>query len=553
MKSILCCPKHHTFDLVGSCVVAACTTCYNSCYYTGVRQTLKRKIIRILLSGRIVVAALAGMVLTGCMVGPEFHRPEAPKTTSYTTDRLPQETASAPGAGGAAQRFVSGRDIPAEWWTLFHSRELDRLIREALADSPTLAAAQAALRQAQENLTAQTGVVLLPAVDAKASAAREKFSGAGFGQPGKGELLTLYNASVDVTYSLDLFGGGRRELEALRSQVDYERFQMEGAHLTLTSNIVTAAVKEASLRAQIQSTLDIVADQDKQLDVVERQFQLGGVSRSDVLAQRAQLAQTRATLPPLQKALAQTRHLLAMLAGRLPGEAVLPEFFLDNMQLPQELPVSLPSSLVRQRPDVCASEELLHAASAQIGVATANLYPQITLSGSYGSETTNAGNLFGNGTSVWSVGAGLLQPLFHGGELTAKRRAAVAAYDQAVAQYRETVLLAFQNVADVLRALEDDARTLKAQAEAEAAARDTLDLTEKQFNLGAVSYLSLLSAQRQYRLARFLLVQAQATRFADTAALFQALGGGWWNRSPEGLSANVMKNQQLITTEKNNQ
>jgi NodT family efflux transporter outer membrane factor (OMF) lipoprotein len=514
---------------------------------------LNRKIVTILLSRKIVSATLAGMVLTGCTVGPVFHRPEATKTTSYTAEKLPQETASAPGAGGAAQRFVSGRDIPAEWWTLFHSRELDRLIREALADSPTLAGARALLRQAQENLTAQTGVVLFPAVDAKASAAREKFSGAASGQPGQGVLLTLYNASVEVTYSLDLFGGGRRELEALRSQVDYERFQLEGAHLTLTSNIVTAAVKEASLRAQIQSTLDIVADQEKQLDVVEKQFQLGGVSRSDVLAQRAQLAQTRASLPPLQKALAQTRHLLAVLAGRLPGEAILPEFSLDNMRLPQELPVSLPSSLARQRPDIRASEELLHAASAQIGVATANLYPQITLTGSYGSETTKPGNLFGNGTSVWNLGAGLLQPLFHGGELTAKRRAAVAAYDQAAAQYRETVLQAFENVADVLRALEADALTLKAQAEAEAAARDTLDLTEKQFSLGAVNYLSLLNAQRQYRLAHFLLVQAQATRFADTAALFQALGGGWWNRSPEGPAAKVMKNEQLMTTEKNNQ
>ncbi len=487
-----------------------------------------------LLPRLVIAAAITAVAAAGCAVGPDFHRPEPPKTASYTARKLPKETVAAPGTGGRTQRFVSGKDIPAEWWTLFHSADLDRLIRAALADSPTLAAAEAALRQARENLTAQTGVVLFPAVDAKGSAAREKFSGASFGQPGHGVLLTLYNASVSVAYSPDLFGGGRRELEALRSQVDYERFQLEGAHLTLTSNIVTAAVREASLRAQIRSTRDIVKDQETQLEVVEKQFQLGGVSRSDVLAQRAQLAQTRATLPPLEKALAQTRHLLAVLAGRLPGEAVLPEFSLDNLQLPRELPVSLPSSLVRRRPDILASEELLHAASAQIGVATANLYPQITLTGSYGSESTKLDNLFGSGASVWSLGAGLLQPVFHGGELVAKRRAAVAAYDQAVAQYRETVLLAFQNVADVLRALEDDARTLRAQAESAAAARDALDLTEKQFSLGAVSYLSLLNAQRQYRLARFVLVQAQAARFADTAALFQALGGGWWNRGRRG-------------------
>ena len=481
---------------------------------------------RICLLIALVAAVLA---LPGCTVGPDFHRPEAPDTTTYGAEPLPPETAASPGAGGTVQRFVPGEDIPAQWWTLFHSGDLDRLIREALADSPTLAAAEAALRQAQENLTARKGVVVFPAVDAKASAAREKYSGAGFGEPGKGVLLTLYNASVNVAYSLDFFGGGRRELEALRSQVDYERFQLEGAHLTLASNIVTAAVKEASLRAQIQSTREIVAAQEKQLDVVEKQFQLGGVSRPDVLAQRAQVAQTRATLPPLEKDLSQTRHLLAVFAGKLPGQAVIPEFSLDALHLPPELPVSLPSSLVRQRPDIRASEELLHAASAQVGVATANLYPQITLTGSYGSEATKLDNLFGSGTSVWNLGVGLLQPLFRGGELTAKRRAAVAAYDQAAAQYRGTVLQAFQNVADVLRALEDDARTLKAQAEAEAAARDTLDLTEKQFNLGAVSYLSLLNAERLHRQARIALVRAEAARYADTAALFQALGGGWWN------------------------
>jgi NodT family efflux transporter outer membrane factor (OMF) lipoprotein len=489
--------------------------------------SLRRAVIYL----RIMIAIIAaGPILIGCTLGPDFHRPEAPATDRYMPTPLPHETASAPVVGGEGQRFAFGQDIPAQWWTLFHSKALDGLIRQAIADSPTLAAAEAALRQARENLTARTGVVLFPAVDAKGSVTREKFSGASFGNPGSGVIFTLYNASVNVAYSPDIFGGGRRELESLRSQVDYERFQLEGAHLTLTSNIVTAAVKEASLRAQISSTGDIVKDMETQLHVVERQFQLGGASRSDVLAQRAQLAQTRATLPPLEKALAQNRHLLAVLAGKLPGVATLPEFSLDNLKLPEELPVSLPSSLVRQRPDVRASEELLHAASAQIGVATANLYPQITLTGSYGSEGTKVSDIFSSGSSIWGLGAGLLQPVFHGGELAAKRRAAIAAYDQAAAQYRETVLLAFQNVADVLRALEDDARTLKAQAEAEAAARDTRDLAEKQFNLGAVSYLSLLNAQRQYRLAHFILVQAQAVRFADTAALFQALGGGWWNR-----------------------
>jgi NodT family efflux transporter outer membrane factor (OMF) lipoprotein len=347
---------------------------------------------------------------------------------------------------------------------------------------------------------------------------------------------------VDVTYTLDLFGGKRRELEAFQAQVDYQRYQLEGAYLTLASNVVTTAIQEASLRGELQATREILAAQEQQLALVERQFQLGGAANIEVLAQRAQVAQTRVLVPALEKRLAQTRHLLAVLAGRFPGNAAdLPEFDLEGLQLPGDLPVSLPSALVRQRPDIRSAEELLHAASAAVGVATANLYPQITLSGRYGSEASQVGDLFRPGTAVWGIAAGLLQPIFHGGALAAQRRAAVAAFDQAAAQYRETVLQAFREVADVLRALESDAVVLKAQAEAEAAARESLDLAQKQFRYGASSYLSLLNAQRQYLLARILLVQAQATRYADTAALFQALGGGWWNRGPEGGISAISK------------
>jgi NodT family efflux transporter outer membrane factor (OMF) lipoprotein len=495
--------------------------------------------------GRLRASAImvtVGVSLTACAVGPDFRTPAAPGTKTYTETATAPETVSAPGIGGAPQRFVPGHDIPGQWWTLFHSEELDRLIRQALADSPTLAAAQATLREAQENLRARTGTVYYPSVDGNFSVTREKFTGASFGQPSaSSNTYNLYNASVNVSYMLDIFGGGRRELEGLRAQVDYQRFQLEGAYLTLTSNLVTTAVQEASLRAQIKATQDILAVQEKQLDVVERQFQLGGCSRSDVLAQSAQLAQTRTTLPPLEKQLAQTRHQLAVLAGRFPSEAALPVFDLNGLRLPRELPVSLPSSLVRQRPDIRASEELLHTACAQVGVATANLYPKITLTGSLGSNAAGIQDLFSGGSSIWSLGAGLLQPVFHGGELTAKRRASIAAYDQASANYRETVLLAFQNVADVLRALDLDAQTLKAQTESEAAARESLDLTERQFNLGAVSYLLLLNAQRQYQQALISLAQAQAVRFTDTAALFQALGGGWWNRETGSVVTSSMK------------
>ena len=482
------------------------------------------------------------LVLAGCAVGPDFKAPKAPDTNVYTAEALPGKTAAAPGLAGAAQRFAPGQDIPGEWWTLFHSETLDGLIRQALADSPTLAAAKARLREAQENRRAGLGA-LFPTVDATASASRQKLSGASFGQPDTDiSTFNLFNASVNVSYALDIFGGTRRALEALQSQIDYQQYQLEGAYLTLTSNIVTTAVQEASLRAQIIATQNILALQEKQLGVVESQFRLGGASRSDILAQQTQLAQTRATLPPLEKALAQTRHLLAVLTGRLPNEAAaLPEFSLEEIELPEELPVSLPSSLVRQRPDIVASEALFHAACAQVGVATAYLYPQITLTGSYGFVATNVGDLFNSNSAVWSLGAGLLQPIFHGGTLTARRRAAIAAYEEAGAQYRSTVLQAFQNVADVLRALETDARTLKAQADAEAAASDTLDLTQKEFHLGAVSYLSLLNAQRQYQQSQIGLIQAQAARFADTAALFQALGGGWWNRSPDNTEAEEKK------------
>jgi NodT family efflux transporter outer membrane factor (OMF) lipoprotein len=491
----------------------------------------------ILLPIRIAAAAaVAGLVLTGCAVGPDFRSPEAPSAKSYTsTTPLQSETSSLPSTGGTAQRIVPGQEIPAQWWTLFHSAALEQLVRQALADNPTLTAAKATLRQSQEGMRAVFGSALFPRIDANAAASRQKISGAAFGQPeATFSPFTLYNASVNVSYALDLSGGARRELEVLQSQVDYQRFQLEGAYLTLTSNIVTAVVKEASLRAQIKATEDILSAQRKQLELVEQQFQLGGVARPDVLAQQTQLAQTRATLAPLEKELAQSRHLLAVLAGKLPSEAsALPEFDLDGLQLPEELPLSLPSSLVRQRPDIRAAEALLHAASAQVGVATANLYPQLTLTGSYGSEAAKLNTLFTASTAVWSLGAGLLQPLFHGGELTAKRRAAVAAYDQAAAQYRGVVLQAFQNVADVLWALDLDAVTLGAQADAEKSARDSLDLTQKQFQLGAVSYLSLLNAERQYQQAKIGLIQAQALRFADTAALFQALGGGWWNRAAD--------------------
>jgi NodT family efflux transporter outer membrane factor (OMF) lipoprotein len=474
----------------------------------------------------LAVFGIAAIFLAGCAVGPNFHPPKLQTGESYTASPTGTRTVTAQSSGGAAQHFNFGEQIAAQWWKLFHSESLDSLVRKGLAESPTVSAAQAALREAQENLRAARGALLLPGADAGFNVNRERISGATFG--GQSLEFTLYNASVNVSYTLDLFGGARRQLEGLQAQVDYQRYQIEAAHLTLAANIVTTAIREASLRAQIGATHDMLASEEQALQLVERQFQLGAVPKSSVLAQQSEVAKTRATIPPLEKQLAITRHALAVLIGQLPSTGSLPEFNLDSLQLPEELPVSLPSTLAQQRPDVRASEALLHQASAQVGVATANLYPNITLTGSYGFESLAIDSLFSPGSVVWGIGAGILQPLFHGGELIAKRRAAVAAFDQAAAQYRQTVLTAFQNVADVLRALETDARALQAQAQAEAAAKATLDLTTTQFDLGAIDYLSLLVAQRDYQQARLSLITAEADRYSDTAALFQALGGGWW-------------------------
>lgn len=478
---------------------------------------------------RLLVVVLTVTAVTGCMVGPNFQAPAPPATKVYTASPLPEQTATAPVAGGAAQHFAFAQEITSQWWMLFHSPELDALIKQGLKENPSLAAAEAALTEARENLRAAGGALLYPSVDANLRASRNRISGASFG--GSSLEFSLFDASVNVGYNLDLFGGSRRQLEGLRALVDYQRFQYEAAYLTLTANLTTTAIQEASLRAQIDATHDMLTAEQQQLALVERQFELGAVPRASVLTQQSELAKTRAILPPLEKQLAFTRHALAALAGRLPGEGGMPSFNLDALNLPEELPVSLPSSLVRQRPDILASESLLHQACAAVGVATANLYPQITLSGGYGVESSDVGDLFTGQNVIWNLGAGLLQPIFNGGELSARRRAAIAAYDQAVAQYRQTVLQAFQNVADVLRALETDARSVRAQADAETAAKTNFELTRKQFELGAISYLALLVAQRDYLQARISLVAAQAQRYADTAALFQALGGGWWQRT----------------------
>lgn len=480
------------------------------------------------------VTALAVLALgSGCAVGPDFQRPGAPAVTGYTRRPIVENTTSADVAGGEAQSFILNREISHQWWTLFQSPQLNALIEKTLMANPTITAAEAALRQARELVYAQQGV-FYPTVQGDFTPGTYKSSA------NTSPVLStpstnynLYTATVTVGFVPDVWGANRRQVESLRAQAESQRFQLEATYLTLTSNVVTAAVQEASLRAQIAETKVIIAISTKSLELLRRQFELGYVARLDVAAQEAAFAQVQQTLPPLQKQLEQTRDLLRALAGGFPSDDPEMKFELSELHLPQDLPVSLPSKLVEQRPDIRTAEELVHAASAQIGVAVANMLPKISINANEGGIGTDFTTMFGPGHPWGSVPVQFTQSVFNGFTLLFMKRAAEAAFEQAVALYRSTALTAFQNVADTLYALTNDADSLKAAVAAESAAKVTLDLTVKLQQLGYVNYLTLLSAQQAYRQALITRVQAQANRFADTAALFQALGGGWWNRPDE--------------------
>jgi NodT family efflux transporter outer membrane factor (OMF) lipoprotein len=481
---------------------------------------------------RLIHAVTGAFLITatvcGCAVGPDFHPVAAPTVNGYTSKPLPAYTASADVIGGAPQSLQPGGDIPGKWWSLFHSAQLDRLIDQALKANPNLSAAQAALREAHEYAAAEQGY-LYPSVNAYAAGIRERRLFYKTGVPnGISSPFNLLNVGVDVSYTLDVFGGIRRQVEAYQAQSESQQFLLEAAYLTLTANVVTTAIQEASLRGQIGATLKLINDERDQLNIVENEFELGGASQADVMAQKTTLAQTEATLPPLNKQLHIEQDLLRLLTGHFPNEDVGENLNLSDLLLPQNLPLSLPSQLLEQRPDVRQYQALLHVASAEIGVATANMLPQFTISGglgSYAAEGVDPAIL------AWNVAAGITQPIFEGGILMHRRRAAIEAYNQVLAEYRYTVLVAFQNVADALHALESDADALKAEAIAERSASESYGLARDQYQAGYIPYLSLLVAENSYQQTIISLVQAEASRYADTAALFQALGGGWWNRS----------------------
>ncbi|WP_313621845.1 efflux transporter outer membrane subunit [Achromobacter sp.] len=463
-------------------------------------------------------------LLSACAVGPDFERPAAPDVASYT----PAQDAQPAGA----QQFQAGADIPAQWWRLFRSDELDRLVRQALDASPTLEEARARLRQAQEDLSAETGGRMFPSVDGNLSVARQKVDPAAFGIPvaEPPPPFTLYNASIDVSYTLDVFGANRRALEGLAAQMDYQAHELQAARMSLAANVVTAAIRQADLSERLTATRELLAAQTRQQDIMRQRLDAGGVALADLRNQELLVAQTRATVPPLEYQLSQVTHQLATYLGVAPAALQSPPLRLADLTLPPDVPTGVPSALTRQRPDILAAEALWHKASADVGVATANLYPQFTLTASFGSQRTRAGEL-ADGVNVWSLGLGLVQPLFHGGELRARKRSSEAAYDAAAAAYRQTVLDGFRQVADALRAVQTDNDAFAAYDDAWRRADEAGRIAAGRYQAGGISHLSLLDSQRQVLQTQISRIQADAARYTDTAALLQALGGGWWNEA----------------------
>ncbi len=472
----------------------------------------------------------AAALNSGCAVGPDFTVPAAPDVDRYTREPQPARTAATGAALGAAQHFAPDRDIPGDWWTLFRSRGLNALIAQSLDANPNLQSALASLRAARESVAAQQGK-FFPTVQANFSPSRQLTAQSLAPVLNSGENpFNLYTAQVMVSYTFDVWGQNRRAVEALQALADVQRFQVEAAYLTLTANVAVAAIQEASLRGQIDATNELIAINEKMLGTLRKQFDSGFINRSDLAAQEAALAQIKATLPPLRKQLAVQRDLLAALAGRFPSQAPFETFRLAALHLPLEIPLSVPSRLVEQRPDVRAAEEQLHAAGAQVGVAIANMLPNVTLSAGGGYTATELAGLFSPFNKFWTIAGSATQTVFDGFSLLHQKRAAEATFEQAGWAYQATVIAAFQNVADALRALQSDADALKAANDFARAAKVSLDLAQQQFTAGNVNFIVLLNAQQTNQQARIALVQAQANRLADTAALFQALGGGWWNR-----------------------
>jgi NodT family efflux transporter outer membrane factor (OMF) lipoprotein len=468
--------------------------------------------------------------LTSCAVGPDFVQPAAPEITRFTREPLGAQTSAANVPLGQRQTFLDGRDVPQAWWTLFKSPALDALIERALANNPNLQSALASLRSARENIYAEEGK-FFPLVQANFNPTQQRTSAALSPVPASGAgIFSLNTAQLTVAYTFDVWGLNRRTVESLEALADVQRFQVEAAYLSLTTNLAVAVITEASLRAQIDATVQLITINGKMRDTLRRRLDAGAGNSSDLAAQEASLAQAQATLPPLRRALEQERNLIAALAGVYSSEGPREVFRLADLHLPADLPVSLPSQLIEQRPDVRAAEAQLHAASAQIGVATANMLPTFTISADAGFMNTAIAHLLAPQNMFWDLAGNATQTVFDAGTLYHQLQGAKDTHQAAAWTYRGTVIDAVQNVADALRALQNDADALRAARDFERAAKKSFDLSNQQTQSGNANVLLMLAAQQSYLQAIIQVVQAQAGRLADTAALFQALGGGWWNR-----------------------
>jgi NodT family efflux transporter outer membrane factor (OMF) lipoprotein len=474
---------------------------------------------------------LLACVLAACAVGPDFVRPAGPASQRYTYE---EEPVVAIGAEGVAQRFERGAKIAADWWRLFNCPKLNAVVAQSIADNPTLQAAQASLRQSQDNLRAGYGI-FFPQIGASFQPTRQQFSPARFGETTGPSIFNLYTFSATASYLLDVWGGERRTVEGLGAQVDVQYYNAQGTYLSLSGNVVNAIVAQAAYQAEIEATQQLLRFLREQEDITAAQAHAGVVPYANLLSIQSELATTEATLPPLEQQLAHTTHLLATLIGKAPADVAPPRVTLSELTLPKDLPVSLPSDLVRQRPDILVAEAQLHSASAQIGVATAALFPSFTLSGTYGWNSTSLPSLFGSNAAFWTIGADLATPLIQGPMLWFQRKAAIEAYQQALANYRQTVLAALAQVADALDALNHDGQTLRAESRALGAAAEALHLIQVNYQAGTVNYLQVLIADYQYQQANLGYIQAVGQRLQDTAALFVALGGGWWNAQRSNL------------------
>ncbi len=474
---------------------------------------------------KIYLSYVSIFVLVGCTVGPDFKNTSLPLPDSYTVKAFSGKTTSSEFAFGSAQVFESETTVPKDWWRTLGSSKLDGLIEQAMQANPSLQSARSTLKQSQEIYNARAGSTLYPQLNAMLSSQRVQLNGANQGVTTSPDIFNLYNASVGIAYNFDIFGGNRRVLESLASRAEFQRFQLEGAQLTLAANITTTAITQAKLASQILANQTSLKAQEDQIIFARHRLRLGQASEDDVLALTTEAEQTRAGIPLLETRYEQVTHLLATLAGQRPGQSVTPIFSMNDFSIPTELPFIVPSLLVRQRPDIQASEALMRAANAEYGAAIAKMYPQLNLSASVGSLSLGPDTLFGAGSLFWQLLGQMTQPLFNPG-LPAENRAALAAFDAAASNYQTVVLDALRNVADVLRALENDARTLASQSRANAAAVALVNSVERQYSHGSASYLQLLVAQLQAQRTKFELISAQAQRLIDTVALYQAMGGG---------------------------